>query len=176
MTEDRRIYALFADLLTYPQEDPTEKARACLDLMRQHPTSAAAVQRFLEFAQRQDLGRLQELYTHTFDLNPVCSLYIGYHLYGESFRRGEYMVKLKGAYRARGLEPGNELPDHLTLILRYLSASPDASTALHVITEDVVPALEAMAKTFEGSGNAYGEVVGAVKAWLEGEQVAEGGV
>ncbi|MBI4344634.1 MAG: nitrate reductase molybdenum cofactor assembly chaperone [Euryarchaeota archaeon] len=175
MTEDRRIYALFADLLAYPQENPAEKAKACLDLLRQHPRSAAAVQKFLEFAQRQDLGRLQEVYTHTFDLNPVCSLYIGYHLYGESFRRGDYMVRLKGAYRARGLDPGNELPDHLTLIFRYLSASPEGSD-LPVITEDVVPAIEAMAKTFEGSGNAYGEVVGAVKAWLEGEQVAEGGV
>ncbi len=35
MTKDRRIYALFADLLAYPQEDLAEKASACLDLLRQ---------------------------------------------------------------------------------------------------------------------------------------------
>ena len=44
---------------------------------------------------------LQELYTRTFDLNPMCSPALSVHLFGvESFKRSHLMVGLLDIYRA----------------------------------------------------------------------------
>ena len=49
---------------------------------------------------------LQELYTRTFDWNPDTSLEIGWHLYGENYERGEFLVEVRApaaAPRHRGI-------------------------------------------------------------------------
>ena len=80
--------------------------------------------------------QLEELYTATFDLKPVCYPYIGYQLFGDTYKRG----RISGApQRALSGEPDSpcsgELPDHLGVILRYLARTPDAD----LVAEGLVP-------------------------------------
>ncbi len=41
----------------------------------------------------------EELYTRTFDLNPVCALEIGWHLFGEDYERGAFLVRMRDQLR-----------------------------------------------------------------------------
>ena len=66
------------------------------------------------------LDGLEELYTRTFDLNPVASLDLGWHLYGEQYERGRLLAELRARQTELGIDSGFELPDHLTVILRMM--------------------------------------------------------
>lgn len=95
--------------------------------------------RLLEYPTGQDyaafapaLGALsrderEELYTATFDVTPTCVPYVSIHLFGEeNFKRGEFMAALGARYAAAGFETRGELPDHLSVMLRFLAQTDEA--------------------------------------------------
>lgn len=116
MTE---IYDALARLFEYPTEPPTlELAAAC----RQAPESfRRELEAFLREAAGLPLAELQERYIQAFDMNPDCCLDIGWHLFGEEYARGEFLVRLKGEIHRHGLPDSTELPDHLTRVLPLLA-------------------------------------------------------
>ena len=117
-----RLYLLFAVALDYPGPALAEDARACRGLLAQFNSEAAGrMEEFGAFLSQTHLGQVQEVYTNAFDLQPVCYPYVGYQLFGESYKRGAFLVKLQEEYRARGFSAGKELPDHLPVMLRFLS-------------------------------------------------------
>lgn len=81
----------------------------------------------------------EELYTRTFDLNPVCCLEIGWHLFGEHYERGRFLVDMRRTLRGLGLSESGELPDHLSHVLSALGFAEDhglqalAGMALHAV-------------------------------------------
>ena len=136
-------YRLFAELLSYPRPGVAATARECAALVApDNPEAAALLHAFAAFAAKTPPGRLEELYTAAFDLDAACSLYVGYHLLGESYKRSVFMLELKRCYEAQGLDVGSELPDHLALVLRFLAGCDDAALAGELVTEALVPALE----------------------------------
>jgi nitrate reductase molybdenum cofactor assembly chaperone len=74
-----------------------------------------------------DLYDLQERYVMLFDRSRSLSLNLFEHVHGESRDRGGAMVSLIETYRAGGFEPvTTELPDHLPVLLEFLSTRPFA--------------------------------------------------
>lgn len=74
---------------------------------------------------RGDLYDLQERYVMLFDRSRTLSLNLFEHVHGESRERGSAMVSLIETYRAAGFEPTtSELPDHLPVLLEFLSTRP----------------------------------------------------
>ena len=124
-----------------------------------HPEAADTFEKFATAIEQQSLGRMQELYTTTFDMQPVCYPYVGFHLYGESYKRGAFMAQLNEAYHALGYSAEQELPDHLSVILRFLgfdSENRHSDFCQALISDGVLPALEKMLKVFgEESENPY---------------------
>jgi nitrate reductase molybdenum cofactor assembly chaperone NarJ/NarW len=115
--------------------------------------------------EKRTLGQMQELYTSTFDMQPVCYPYVGYQLFGESYKRGAFMARLNGAYHASGYSAETELPDHICVILRFLGleiarAEDDFGNAL--VREGLIPALEKMADVLKQTDNPYHHVVAAL--------------
>lgn len=110
--------------------------------------------------------QVQELYTRSFDLSPVCVPYLSVHLFGaESFKRGELMTGLKAAYERTGFACGTELPDHIAVVLQsapYLDAEEWADLERFVIA----PATEKMLAELEKAGSPWRHVVAAVRALL----------
>ena len=138
-----KLFDLFAELLSYPRPGLVATARECEALVApDNPEAAALLHAFAAFAAKTPPGRLEELYTAAFDLDAACSLYVGYHLLGESYKRSVFMLELKRCYEAQGLDVGSELPDHLALVLRFLARCDDAALAEELVTEALVPALE----------------------------------
>lgn len=166
---------LFADLLEYPTPGLAGRARACAEETEAiSPEAAALLDLFCAGLEGMSLSRLEEIYTSTFDLKPNCYPYVGYHLFGESYKRGTFMARLNQEYCARGLATGNELPDHLGVVLRFLALDGDTQFSRTLLHEGLVPALEKMAGAFgESNDTAYGEVIRALLLVLR-ENAAEG--
>lgn len=73
-----------------------------------------------EFIVRTELAGIQEEYSTTFDLSPACAPYVGHHLHGDNHKKGEFMIRVKGIYRAQGYQPPeDELPDHLSVLFSF---------------------------------------------------------
>ena len=142
------VYRLFADLLEYPGSvNLAEKAKACADLL--DPGTAALLNEFRAFVEQSPPERLEELYTNTFDLQVVCYPYVGYHLFGESYKRGAFLARLNEGYQEHGFSSGNELPDHLGVVLRFLAQGEGGEFAQTLLDEGLIPAVNAMVGTFK---------------------------
>ena len=136
-------FQLFADLLSYPRPGLAAAARECEALVApDNPEAAVLLHGFAGFAAETPPGQLEELYTAAFDLDASSSLYVGYHLLGESYKRSVFMLELKRCYEAQSLDIGTELADHLAVVLRFLAGCDDAELAQELVTEALVPALE----------------------------------
>jgi nitrate reductase assembly molybdenum cofactor insertion protein NarJ len=135
-----------------------------------------ALERLGGFENRSDV-ELEELYTRTFDISPVCSLEVGWHLYGEDYNRGAFLVRMRSLLRSLGIEEGAELPDHLESALRALGAlaesSPEDADAL--ARKFILPAIAKMRDGFPTDTNPYGAVLERTETFLRathGEPVA----
>ena len=94
----KSIYEQFAKLFEYPGEDYHANAEECLTALRgEHSDAAASLEEFCDSIRSLNTDDLRELFTRTFDLNPMCTLEIGWQLYGEDYQRGEFLVKMRGA-------------------------------------------------------------------------------
>lgn len=73
----------------------------------------------------RDIYDLEEQYVLLFDRSRTLSLNLFEHVHGESRDRGGAMVSLIETYRGAGYEPATtELPDHLPVLLEFLSTRP----------------------------------------------------
>jgi nitrate reductase delta subunit len=179
------IYQLFARMLEYPTLALPREARKCLELLAAPCTgpasadgqvwpppgraeAAARVKRFAGYLEETPLARLEELYTSTFDMQPVCYPYVGYHLLGESYKRGMFMAQLNEGYHERGFSSGTELPDHVAVVLRFLASGTDGDFGQALLREGLVPALVRMEQAFgESSANPYADVIRALLLVLD---------
>ncbi len=173
MTKDHvaTLYDLFADLLEYPTLATPLKAAFCLDRLKvSKPEAAELLNYFYSEMEKRRLEQMQELYTVTFDMQPVCYPYVGFQLFGESYKRGAFMAQLNEAYRAAGYSAEQELPDHLPVILRFLGLDEDnrqSDFCQALVKEGLIPALEKMLQTFGAqSENPYYAVLSALQLFL----------
>lgn len=121
----RRAAVALGSLFAYPRRErfATQLARAEGGLLAAGQDDAAAsLDAFERAAARLSFQELEDLYGRTFDLSPSCIPFLSVHLFGqESFRRARLMTGLEDAYQKAGFdrtEGGNELPDHLGVVLR----------------------------------------------------------
>jgi nitrate reductase delta subunit len=163
------LYRLFAGLLEYPTASLESQAQACRERLSAAGCPAAAVlEGFRSHVEQLPLARLEELYTRTFDLQAVCSPYVGYHLFGDSYKRGMFMARLNEGYRDRGFSSGTELPDHVAVVLRFLDLGAEDEFSQTLLREGLAPALGKMAQAFgDPSDNPYCEVIGALLLALQ---------
>lgn len=157
--ELKNIYAQLAALFEYPGEGYVERVRDCAAAMGAEPPEAQSL--FAQFLREIDglsVDDLEELFTRTFDLNPACTLEIGWQLYGEDYRRGEFLVKMRQGLREKGLPESAELPDHLTHALALLGRL-ETDEADEFAGRFLLPALDKMLASWKKNRNAYAALV-----------------
>ncbi len=117
----------FSGLLQYPDDHfPLLRSRLYDAAVHQLPAAVDDLDRFRTSTEKLPLSSVRELYTRTFDLMAVCSPYAGIHLYGEdNYKRGGLMAKLNETFTAHAFDAGNELPDHVAVLLRYSGVAPE---------------------------------------------------
>jgi nitrate reductase delta subunit len=102
--------------------------------------------RFLERIEPLSLGEWEELHTRTWDLNPQAIPYVGFHRWGESYQRGNFMSRLNREMAALNVERKGELPDHLAPVLRYLEVT---NSPLPEVMENLLLSLKAMSESLK---------------------------
>ena len=158
--------------LSYPGDFFLERLDESLERIRRTaPEAAVPLAAFQAVVEPLLPEEREELYTRTFDINPVCSLEIGWQLFGEEYHRGALLVRMRGELRRHGIEESVELPDHLTHVLSLLDRM-DQDEAQSFAECCVIPALDKMLVAFEDKGNPYGEVLLAVGLYLKQRFVA----
>jgi nitrate reductase assembly molybdenum cofactor insertion protein NarJ len=158
---DKLVLAQLAPLLRYPHE-----------ALRSLPSFEGAaiphdaedgLRDFLSEIGLLSLGQQQSLYTDTFDLSPVCSPYLGVHLFDEESRdRARLMVGL----RMNGVE-GPELPDHIAEVFGCTSRFNDEDWG-DLVELVLLPALTRMEEILRPTANPYRHLIAAATALCRG--------
>jgi len=162
--EKADVHDCLADLLLYPREGFANALERCRAAGGDLPPEAR--EHLTEF-EKQVRGmtpeQLEESFVGTFDLNPACVLEVGWHLYGDNYDRGAFLVKMRESLRRCGVPESTELPDHLRHILALLGRLPSEDAAA-LARDAALPAVEKMLAALAGTSNPYENVLKAVRA------------
>jgi nitrate reductase delta subunit len=158
-----------AALLRYPDDGLQRRARACLAVSTRCPPAAAALQRFADEIAGASIAELQEQYTETFDMSPACALDVGWHLFGDTHKRGAFMAGLGEDLRRAGIQ-GSELPDHLTQVLALVGREEPARAS--ALAEVVAPAIATVRRALDARKSPYAHVLAAVQDAVAGVRAA----
>ncbi len=157
----REVYRILSEYLRYPENK--ENLISYLDKLRELSHEYGLdISEFAEFIQNSPPGKIEEEYVRTFDIYPLCAPYISHHLFGESYKKGEFMVKLKEIYRMSGYrEASHELPDHIHIILDFMShlKRPDR---INFLSTRILEGLEKMSESIREKNTPYRSIINLV--------------
>ena len=148
----------FAELLLYPQQNHRRDVQSCIDqLSDQHADVGEIVGDYLSRIDSLSLSEMEELYIKTFDLNKAGTLDLGWHLFGEDYNRGLFLVKVRQYLQMLAIPESTELPDHVSQVLRVLGRmSP--SEANQFAYACVIPSLETIGEGIQ-EDNPYDRLI-----------------
>lgn len=161
-------YVFLAEALRYPAPGRVPSLR--LLLMDVAPGAIRKTcSAFLSKIEVMSLYDWEELYTRTLDLNPTTIPYIGFQIWGESYRRGEFLAQMSRGLQSYAIDLDGELPDHLVPVLRYLEA---ASDPLPQLMEVMGPAVQRMIDVLhkQEPQNPYRYLLEGVRMQLQAKQ------
>lgn len=123
------VLKAFAALLSYPDEALRsalpEIGEIIDDERRLGRRERSSLHALVTMLARDDLLDAQERYVALFDRGRSTSLNLYEHVHGDSRDRGQAMIDLMQIYERAGLELSTrELPDHLPVLLEFLSTRP----------------------------------------------------
>lgn len=157
------LHDAIAAVLTYPAEDYAARLEAAHSaLAKEQPGAEVELAALIGRSRNSTVEQMQELFTRTFDLNPTCNLEVGWHLFGENYERGTFLVWMRASLRKVGLPETTELPDHLTHVLPLLGRL-DSEEANEFSATCVLPALGRMLDAFKGKDDPYAGVLRAIR-------------
>lgn len=170
-TIDSELYRLFARLLDYPQPGMEGLVRqAIIKLQSDSPRAAEMLSGFQQFVKQVPQAQVEELYTKTFEVQGVCYPYIGHQLFGETYKRSWFMARLNQEYRLWSFPIGQELPDHISVVLNFLALGIQYEFSQTLLKEALVPAMEKMVDEFgQDEENPYHLVIRAILHVLRGD-------
>lgn len=149
------LYESLSGILLYPEEGFVERVDQCCQILEQTYTHELEhLIPFREAVHADSLEKWQERYIQTFDVQAVCCLDVGYSLFGEDYKRGQFMAELKTLQNQHHVDCGVEMPDFLPNILKLLTKI-DYDTASQICTVIVIPGIEKMFKSFAENSNPY---------------------
>lgn len=145
-------YRLFADLFKYPDAGLAQAAAGCVKRARLvSPEAAKELEVFRSWALETPLHDMEEVYTRTFHIQAVCYIDLGYVIFGEDYKRGEFLVNMKREQAEAGNDCGDELPDNLVNVLNLLPLLQDSELVNDLGSRVLIPALHKMLVEFDSS-------------------------
>ncbi|MDX1386209.1 MAG: nitrate reductase molybdenum cofactor assembly chaperone [bacterium] len=165
-------YYILSMMLHYPGESFKKTLSNDLpQLQDRYPQDAQGLSEFTQYVENEALADLQELYTKTFDIHAICNLDVGFVLFGEDYKRGEFLVHVKREHQEADNPCGSELPDHLPNLLNLLPKMKDQKLAAEMVQTFLIPAVDKMLKGFKENGNIYAQPLKAIRDILKSDYV-----
>ncbi len=176
--ENLNHYRTLADIFRYPDENLSSRMEEFQSLvLEQFPEQKENVSRILDTFNSKSVRKQQEYYLKTFDVQAVCSLDIGYVLFGEDYKRAQLLVNLQTEHKAAGVDCGSELGDHLPNVLALLSKTNDPDFAEELGFIITSQSVRFMITKFKNVDNIYKDMLEILLVFLQndfkGEQLAE---
>ncbi len=162
---DTRTFDLIAEALEYPTEHTPALTNEAAE-NTSNPPLADALGDLATWLDGRDLDEVREVYTRMFDLSPVCTMNVGYHVFGDTYARGALLAGLVTEMRGVGLDPGNELPDYLPNLLRLAGRLSDEEDIDLMIRNLIVPGLDRMDETLDSQSDPWGVILAALRSHL----------
>lgn len=148
-TQTYSQYALMADIFKYPSKGLKDQVWEVMKLLnKQYPEAADALTRYADWVMNTNLHEIEEVYAKTFHVQAICYLDLGYVIFGEDYKRGEFLVNMKREQEAAGNDLGPELPDNLGNVLTLLPKIIDDEFRDELAGQVMIPALRMMLKEF----------------------------
>ena len=155
VSEKERVLGTISQLLSYPGEHYVQLVEMLyLIVQNEIPKAAKGISEFGQFVEACSDVELEEAYTRTFDVNPDCALEIGWHLFGEDYTRGQFLVRMRQELAKYEIVESGELPDHLTHALQIIAAMPEEE-AQRFSHACVFPGLYKMQKSLKKNQSPY---------------------
>lgn len=162
-----RALGLVAASLEYPDGSSAKQAlEAAGQAEGVDPGMAAALLGLSDWLLQAGPGEPEERYSGLFDLRPVCTLHVGYHLFGEAYQRGALLSGLVAEMRKVGVGLGGELPDYLPSVLRLLAALPPGEDREELVDGLLLPALTRMTEAMKAVDSPWSGVLRALPDFL----------
>ena len=138
------IIANFVTMFNYPYDKSLVVSRcqsAMVGLQNINSEAVQDIKNFLDYIENHDVGYLESSYIGIFELNPTIAPYVGFHLFGESYMRSVFLSQLKEKFDQHDFEYGKELPDHLCVMLKFLSEQLESQLAKELVNDAIRPML-----------------------------------
>ena len=164
----------FSRLLSYPDSHTDQTAEwLYIVLQGEIDEAASAISQFGAFLEKHEIWQVEEAFTRTFDVNPACALEVGWHLFGEEYARGMFLVRMREELRKHDLTESVELPDHISHVLAVV-ASMQEDEAAKFVNACVQPAVAKMNDALQKTESPYRHVVSGLanvmrNKWGEGK-------
>lgn len=181
MSHIPKVMDAFARLLSYPDQHTTQAAELLYIVVQGEIDDAASdMLQFGTFLEQHEPWQVEEAFTGTFDVNPACALEVGWHLFGEEYARGMFLVRMREELRKYDLPESAELTDHISHVLAVVASMPDDEAAKFVHA-CVQPAVEKMNDALAKKDTPYRHVISCLakvikQKWGVGKTAAQDGV
>lgn len=163
---DATLIEVWSDMLRYPSEGGHARIqRRLAELSASLPELDDELRTMSDYLGEHSEWELEEVFTRTFDSNAERALELGWHLHGENYARGAFMVRMRNLLREHGIEERGELPDHVSHVLPVLARAPEdlaGALARGVVT----PALNKIIEGFADEENPYYGVVSSLRTYI----------
>ena len=149
-TKNISHYRLLADIIDYPFEGYHQKVKKAMKLVVGYESSVTELlTEYLELINHLPLYKIEELYLRTFAVQAVTTLDIGYVLFGDDYKRGEFLVNLCKEHLKVKNDCGHELADNLANLLRLLSTTKYDEFKNELVGIIILPALAKIISEFD---------------------------
>lgn len=145
----REQYELLANLFRYPNEEYKENTLKCSTYLKgKYPTIYASFEPFFEFVEKTPIHEIEDVFSKTFHIQAICFLDLGYVLFAEDYKRGEFLVKMKAEQRKIDNDCGEELADNLPNVLTWMAKMDDEEFLEEFAIRVLIPSLSKMLEEF----------------------------
>lgn len=118
----REQYQILAPLFCYPDENYKSDVKKTEAFIRErYPQLEKEFRPFFDWVENTPIDEVEEVFSKTFHIQAICFLDLGYVLFAEDYKRGEFLVQMKRELAEANVDPGNELADNLPNVLRWMS-------------------------------------------------------
>lgn len=118
----REQYQILAPLFCYPDENYKSDVKKTEAFIRErYPQLEKEFRPFFDWVENTPIDEVEEVFSKTFHIQAICFLDLGYVLFAEDYKRGEFLVQMKRELAEANVDTGNELADNLPNVLRWMS-------------------------------------------------------
>jgi nitrate reductase assembly molybdenum cofactor insertion protein NarJ len=156
MADILRKYSILAGLFDYPDQKTDDLLDYTSDILQaQYPSVIDTFRQFGELIRGMDLHSREEYFINTFEVEALISMDLGYILFGEDYKRGNFLAMMQQEQTEAGNNLGSELADHLPNVMRLLPLMAVREVAEELAYSIMIPAIREILKKFENAENVY---------------------